>query len=158
MGSMMTETGNFASLGPMLLARKGTAKPAMRAQLTQNDRVAELGDDFDDLAESQSDLGWNDMGDDDSIVHLAVSNDSAHKRTPVSLHAPTQRQKAADHGRRAAFTLRLDNERHLKLRLASTIQSCSAQQLVTEALDRFLQDIPELDSIAAHVAGNKTKG
>ncbi|MWV27264.1 hypothetical protein GRF63_05040 [Erythrobacter sp. GH3-10] len=155
----MTETADFASLGPMLLARKGTAKPAMRAQLTQNDRVAELGDDFDDLAESQSDLGWNDMGDDDGVVQLHAANDFAHKRTPVSLEAePRPRQKAADQGRRAAFTLRLDNERHLKLRLASTMQSCSAQQLVTEALDRFLQDIPELDSIAAHVAGNKTKG
>ena len=51
MGSMMTDSAEFASLGPMLLARKGTAKPAMRAQLTQNDRVAELGDDFDDLAD-----------------------------------------------------------------------------------------------------------
>ena len=159
MGSVMTDSGNFASLGPMLLARKGTAKPAMRAQLTQNDRVAELGDDFDDLAASQSDLGWNDMGDEDGVVHLHVANDVVHKRTPVSLDAATKpRQKAADQGRRAAFTLRLDNERHLKLRLASTMQACSAQQLVTEALDRFLHDIPELDSIAAHVAGNKTKG
>ncbi|MGB3795801.1 MAG: hypothetical protein WA957_05805 [Alteraurantiacibacter sp.] len=156
---MMTESADFASLGPMLLARKGTAKPAMRAQLTQNDRVAELGDDFDDLAESQSDLGWNDMGDDDGVVQLHVANDVAHKRQPVSLQTePKGRQRAVDQGRRAAFTLRLDNERHLKLRLASTMQSCSAQQLVTQALDRYLQDIPELDSIAAHVAGNKTKG
>ena len=159
MGSMMTDSAEFASLGPMLLARKGTAKPAMRAQLTQNDRVAELGDDFDDLAESQSDLGWNDMGDDDQVVQLHVANDVAHKRTPVSLGTANRpRQSAAAQGRRAAFTLRLDNERHLKLRLASTMQACSAQQLVTEALDRFLQDIPELDSIAAHLAGNKTKG
>ncbi len=159
MGSMMTDSAEFASLGPMLLARKGTAKPAMRAQLTQNDRVAELGDDFDDLAESQSDLGWNDMGDDDQVVQLHVANDVAHKRTPVSLGLPNrQRQSAIAKGRRAAFTLRLDMERHLKLRLASTMQACSAQQLVTEALDRFLQDIPELDSIAAHLAGNKTKG
>ena len=67
------------------------------------------------------------------------------------------RRKAVEQGRRAAFTLRLDVERHLKLRLASTMQDCSAQELVTEALDRFLSDIPELDSIAAHVAGNKSK-
>ena len=44
MGRAMTESNAFASLGPMLLARKGTAKPAMRVQLTQNDRVAELGE------------------------------------------------------------------------------------------------------------------
>ena len=155
MGRAMTESNAFASLGPMLLARKGTAKPAMRAQLTQNDRVAELNDDFDDLADSQCDLGWNDMGDDSQVVPLHP----AYGKAPVSLRAmPVARQSAAQQGRRAAFTLRLDAQRHLKLRLAATMQECSAQELVTQALDRFLQDIPELDSIAAHVAGNKTKG
>jgi len=154
MGRAMTESNSFASLGPMLLARKGTAKPAMRVQLTQNDRVAELGDDFDDLAASQSDLGWNDMGMDDSVVPLHVANDKVGPR--VAKPSPIRR-KAIDQGRRAAFTLRLDVERHLKLRLASTMQDCSAQELVTEALDRFLSDIPELDSIAAHVAGKKSK-
>lgn len=53
--------------------------------------------------------------------------------------------------RRAAFTLRLDAKRHLKLRLASTVRNRSAQQLVTEALDRFLKDIPEIESLAAQV-------
>lgn len=152
MGSAMTENNAFASLGPMLLARKGTAKPAMRAQLTQNDRVAELGDDFEDLAASQSALGWDDMGQDDQVVRLPV----AHARKPVE--QPKQaRRKAVSQGRRAAFTLRLDTERHLKLRLASTMQECSAQELVTAALDRYLAEISELDSIAAHVAGKKSK-
>jgi len=54
-------------------------------------------------------------------------------------------------GRRAAFTLRLDAKRHLKLRLASTVRNRSAQQLVTEALDRFLNDIPEIEALAAQV-------
>jgi hypothetical protein len=53
--------------------------------------------------------------------------------------------------RRAAFTLRLDAKRHLKLRLASTVRNRSAQQLVTEALDRFLNDIPEIESLAAQL-------
>ena len=53
--------------------------------------------------------------------------------------------------RRAAFTLRLDARRHLKLRLASTVRNRSAQQLVTEALDRFLNDIPEIEALAAQV-------
>ena len=53
--------------------------------------------------------------------------------------------------RRAAFTLRLDAKRHLKLRLASTVRNRSAQQLVTEALDRFLKDIPEIEALAAQV-------
>ena len=61
------------------------------------------------------------------------------------------RRSAIDDGRRAAFTLRLDAGRHLKLRLASTIKNRSAQQLVTEALDRLLADIPEVEALAARV-------
>ncbi len=64
--------------------------------------------------------------------------------------APAPR-KAESFSRRAAFTLRLDAKRHLKLRLASTVRNRSAQQLVTEALDRFLNDIPEIEALAAQV-------
>lgn len=61
------------------------------------------------------------------------------------------RVAAVDQGKRAAFTLRLDPERHLKLRLASTIGGRSAQQIVTDALDAFLSDMPELTALAAQV-------
>lgn len=53
--------------------------------------------------------------------------------------------------RRAAFTLRLDPERHLKLRLAATMQGVSAQALLTEALDAMLAEFDDLDVIAAHL-------
>ena len=49
---------------------------------------------------------------------------------------------------KAAFTLRLDPSRHLKLRLACAVGGRSAQQLVTDALDRLLEEMPELDSMA----------
>jgi hypothetical protein len=62
------------------------------------------------------------------------------------------RRSALAEGRRAAFTLRLDAERHLRLRLACTLGNQSAQQVVTEALDRLLGDLPELDGLAAQVA------
>jgi predicted DNA-binding protein len=45
---------------------------------------------------------------------------------------------------RAAFTLRLDPERHLRLRLASAHQHRSSQQIVVEALDRYLEQLPAL--------------
>jgi hypothetical protein len=48
---------------------------------------------------------------------------------------------------RAAFTLRLDQERHLKLRLASAVTHRSAQLLVVEALDAFLANNPALAGI-----------
>ena len=61
------------------------------------------------------------------------------------------RRSALDRGDRAAFTLRLDSRRHLKLRLACTLRGRSAQQLVTEALDALLDDMPDVDSLAAQV-------
>lgn len=48
---------------------------------------------------------------------------------------------------KAAFTLRLDAERHLKLRLASALERTSAQLLVTRALDRFLSELDDLDTV-----------
>ena len=71
---------------------------------------------------------------------------------PVVARKPRARRSALDRGKRAAFTLRLDNERHLKLRLACTMRNLSAQQLVTEALDELLGEMPELDSLAAQMA------
>lgn len=73
---------------------------------------------------------------------------------PASVRAPVRarpRVSAVQSGRRAAFTLRLDAERHLKLRLAATMQGVSAQALVTEALDRLLAEFGELDVIANHL-------
>src|SRR5512139_1764704 len=49
---------------------------------------------------------------------------------------------------KAAFTLRLDPARHLKLRLACAVTGRSAQQLVTDALDQLLNEMPELESMA----------
>jgi len=49
---------------------------------------------------------------------------------------------------KAAFTLRLDPARHLKLRLACAVTGKSAQQLVTRALDELLASMPELEAMA----------
>ncbi len=66
---------------------------------------------------------------------------------------PAKKRKSAkasgsSSGRRAAFTLRLDTDRHLKLRLAATMQGKSAQAVVTEALDAMLEQIDDLDTLA----------
>lgn len=56
---------------------------------------------------------------------------------------------------KAAFTLRLDSERRLKLRLACAVRHQSAQQLVTDALDALLESMPEIDDLASHVPAKK---
>ncbi len=271
---------NFASLGPMLLARKGGAKPAMRPQLGPLNGGSPDGGKSD--ADALEDLGWNDMGEADerpaNVVNLTpepanpatdaeaaqqaliartelseaaldppVVPSDVHRQqrdiaermetaapsepaptaslgspvmskpakvqalppvtddeqdaeeeafwpgTPAQEAAPSQdnerlhyrvepedeaeeaeyeapefvpaprqasepapepapRRAARDQGKRAAFTLRLDQDRHLKLRLAATMRNLSAQQLVTQALDRLLDDMPELESLAAQMA------
>lgn len=80
-----------------------------------------------------------------------VESKPAPKLVPEARAEAPASRKADAFSRRAAFTLRLDAKRHLKLRLASTVRNRSAQQLVTEALDRFLNDIPEIEALAAQV-------
>lgn len=166
----MSDTG-FASLSPSLLARKGGAKPAMRPQNTEG------ATDGKTAAANLEDLGWNDMGDDEaedssSVVqmkpstdHSSVPTSTSVSRSPVrdsiaqiaaKLDSPSEDKgssqvKRKRDSRRAAFTLRLDQERHLKLRLACTVRGRSAQQLVTDALDSLLAQMPEIDTLAAQV-------
>lgn len=66
---------------------------------------------------------------------------------PVTRRAPRARSAPGSKGK-AAFTLRLDPERHLKLRLACAVSGRSAQLLVTDALDQFLDGMPELGAMA----------
>lgn len=55
-------------------------------------------------------------------------------------------------GKKAAFTLRIDPARHLRLRLASAVTGRSAQQLITEALDELLTKLPDIEDIADSVS------
>ncbi|MEX0342924.1 MAG: hypothetical protein AB3N06_10075 [Erythrobacter sp.] len=166
---------NFASLSSTLLARKGGAKPAMRPQSGIVGPV-----DGKEAAANLEDLGWNDMGDEPhalpkpstekvvAIAPTAANETEAPNQVRESLTKiqaqlekpatpkPVVRRTAAAQGKRAAFTLRLDQERHLMLRLACTVRGRSAQQLVTDALDALLADMPEIASLAAQVQqGNK---
>jgi hypothetical protein len=155
----MSESG-FASLGPKLLARKGGARPAMRPQLgpaiSDPAQVAKLAE------EQLEDLGWNDMGDDDADADAdaETANTSPimrrqqrrlEERVLADAVMTGREEGPAGKTRRTAFTLRLDRERHLKLRLAATIKGISAQVLVTEALDSLLAEFNELDGIAARI-------
>jgi len=161
----MSEPKPFASLSPSLLARKGGAKPAMRPQLQPLHQ-------FQDNAahEEHHDLGWNDMGEPHDLAggEVIALNGGEPVETPVLQAVPevVRQQDAIVHsivrperprvsalarGGKAAFTLRLDAQRHLQLRLASTVSNRSAQQLLTDALDRLLADMPDVAELASQV-------
>jgi hypothetical protein len=167
----MDEPKPFASLSPTLLARKGGARPAMRPQLQPLHLFHEAT-----ARQMDEDLGWNDMGfgeaeefaiepvDEEYWGDVVAFSGSKHARARLPDVVRRQRKLASDiatpdaprrsalsEGRRAAFTLRLDAERHLKLRLACTIENRSAQQIVTEALDRLIAELPDVAELASRV-------
>jgi hypothetical protein len=73
---------------------------------------------------------------------VAPSQAAAPQRARQPRSAPGSKAKAA-------FTLRLEPERHLKLRLACALDGRSAQHIVTEALDQLLAQMPELSAMTA---------
>ena len=76
---------------------------------------------------------------------------------PAARGAPRPRAAAGSKAK-AAFTLRLDADRHLKLRLACAVTGRSAQQLVTDALDGLLGAMPELEAMADRAPTKRANG
>lgn len=218
----MSEPRTFASLSPSLLARKGSAKPAMRRQdnasfgmsgmrpeptqiedLGWNDwgapeqaapaapapvaiavtpvetasvPVAELHPDearFEDeapeaaLASLVTDRWADEDGEDGStdapMASLVPETPAAAVRKPDVLRqiedlAERINRTAAPvramvpEGRRAAFTLRLDAERHFRLKMAGVLLNRSAQTIVTEALDKYLAEFADVSGPARMAA------
>jgi hypothetical protein len=181
----MTEPKPIASLSASLLARKGTARPAMRRAYMPTGTAPTLSPAVQ--YDVQDDLGWNDMGAEEgerAVPPLKMAGlTSAHPAasTPATTELPhvvEQRNaliaKFADEGApaaipsnalpvvgkarnaKAAFTLRLDPARHLRLRLACAVMNHSAQQIVTQALDAFLNGQPDLEKLARQVPDGGT--
>ena len=176
----MPKSKSLASLTPTLLARKRRAKPAMRPQFQpiqhmQEATARQLNEDlgFDDMGE---DLMGDDkaQGDTAGPVHESevVMLKSAAVEYPAALLEVRRlqdkiasrlskeiqrkpRRSALAEGRSAAFTLRLDADRHLELRLASALAGRSAQQLLTEALDHMIEGLPEVADLAARAGKRK---
>ena len=146
----MSDPKPLASLGPQLLARKGSARPAMRPALGA---LALQSFDLD-----QDDLGWNDMGEAAPVREVRAVSAMAPVPRVVAQQQELERKVSEDSrpaiapGRRAAFTLRIDPDRHLRLKLACTIKGRSAQSLLTEALDRLLSEIPDAANLASKLA------
>ncbi len=170
----MAEPKPLASLTSGLLARKGAAQPAMRRPVMGFGGQAAV-------AIMQDDLGWNDMGFDvtepepapaepRSVVGLTpmtapvaaapvpqvvVEREELAERVKDTVVVKAPAARIASKGRKAAFTLRLDGERHLRLRLACAVSGRSAQQIVTEALDTLLASLPDIDRLAQQVPGER---
>ena len=105
------------------------------AEIADRFAVEDAEDDIDETAEVVVDEEAA-----PAVVQMPV-------RAPAPRRAPRARAAAGSKAK-AAFTLRLEPSRHLKLRLACAVDGRSAQQLVTDALDRLLDSMPELEAMA----------
>ncbi len=76
---------------------------------------------------------------------------SPEAKKSVSVATATRIRRETQHGGKAAFTLRVDADRHLRLRLASAITNRSSQDLITEALDALLGAVPEVEALVAQL-------
>jgi hypothetical protein len=119
------------------------ASPVHSQQAEIADRLSVDGDDeeFDETAEPH-----DSEAQPEPLPIVAPPAPRAAESAPPR-RAPTPRAATGSKGK-AAFTLRLDPDRHLKLRLACAVDGRSAQQIVTDAVDQFLAEMPELDGLA----------
>ena len=144
----MSELKPMASLSASLLARKGEARPAIRRAYVPLTAVSPLSA-VPEQGNVDNAPGRHDVNSD---AHRSASPKGQQHRIAEAF-APSPRQKPElfpkSHKAKAAFTLRLDSDRHLRLRLASAVEGRSAQQIVTEALDAFLDSRPGLDDLMA---------
>jgi hypothetical protein len=96
---------------------------------------------------------------------LAMNRNRAPSRPNNTARVPKSGSTAAAEGRngpaqRARLTLRLDPDRHLKIRLAAAHMDLSLQDIITDALDRYLAEIkpPNLNGACNCLTGPDPAG
>lgn len=174
-----------ASLSSGLLARKGHARPAMRPQgfvSLAPHSVEDLGwNDMGDEAVHPAPQPVVAPAPVAAVAPVAPppvlqQRAELEEQLAPEVHAPSpapalapppprtvaravrEVKAAKKNNSKAAFTLRLDTDRHLRLRLASAVSNRSAQQLVTEALDAFLESLTDVDVLATQLSTRKSRG
>lgn len=180
----LTPTKSLATLSSGLLARKGQARPAMRSQgfgsyVAQPQPLDDLG--WNDMGQAAPELSDAEvlaqhLTDDpqidfpeipkpavlierEALAEQIAAPPVATKPVSVATAARLRRETATKPGPRnkAAFTLRLDADRHLRLRLASAITDRSSQALVAQALDQLLSTLPEVETLVAQLPPAKRR-
>lgn len=86
----------------------------------------------------------------DRVAAVARKVEARPEKTVAEPKAP-RAPRALRAREKAAFTLRLDAERHLRLRLASAVTGRSSQLILTELLDDYLASLPEIDAMASRL-------
>lgn len=150
---MSAETS--ASLSSELLSRKGMASPSAGPE-TRANMVASLG-------APGSAPGANPGSDPDTLpletTRPGLCQEPAPARTTLAdwaVHDPAVPAGTRGGGKRTRIrvSLRLDEDRHARLKLAATQRNCTLQSLFTEAIDEFfIRHAPDLNGFSARLRG-----
>ena len=147
---------SIAALTPApKLPRNGEAAEAEEPEVVAQQRA--IAESFPPEVEAEAEPEAEaeaEAGQEPAPIVEQVARPRAHVVPLPKRPAPKQKQ---EEGRKAAFTLRLDGDRHLRLRLATAVTGQSAQQIVTSALDALLQSIPEVEALAERAASAKSR-
>jgi len=145
----MAEPKPLAALSASLLARKGAARPAMRPLALGMAETSPEPEPTPQVLVERAAL--------ERSLGLAAE-DETHATLPLATALRIGRESAAQtSAKKAAFTLRLDGDRHVRLKLAAAITNQSSQHLVTQALDAFLQTLPAVEALVAHLPARTAK-
>ena len=87
----------------------------------------------------------------ESLIERVAAVARKVEARPVPAPKKEKAPRALRAREKAAFTLRLDAERHLRLRLASAVTNRSSQVILTDLLDEYLSSLPEIDAMASRL-------
>ena len=87
----------------------------------------------------------------ESLIERVAAVARKVEARPVPAPKKEKAPRALRAREKAAFTLRLDAERHLRLRLASAVTNRSSQVILTDLLDDYLASLPEIDAMASRL-------
>lgn len=152
------ELTNHPSRNP-LAALTPIASPVHDQQAEIADRLTGESDEDEDESFDEEFDETAELVDVEDVARMPEAA-TAPVIVPVALARPRRQSKpraAPGSKGKAAFTLRLDPGRHLKLRLACAVTARSAQQIVTDAVDRLLADMPELDTMAERAPSKRAQ-
>lgn len=177
----MAEPRPAASLTGSLLARRGGARPAMRRPTHFGSAPAhedlgwnDMGDDEASVAPIQ--LAVAVEGEEAIVAPIREAGAPVVEEAPVSpiaeqiavlaerIRTTPSTKKAVSArpatlsgtGRKAAFTLRIDAERHLRLRLLSAMTRRSSQRLLIEALDTMIAQNEAIQDLADRIEAGQS--
>lgn len=130
-----------ASLTAALLARKGEAQPALARQSTSQNRLREV---TGGQANASDDAPIS--NDDDDAYQRSNGTARAASSSGVAAESNVSRGTGGTPGRRpigcgerVALTLRLDHERHMRLKLLGVHLNKSSQEILEAAVDELLE-------------------